>query len=69
MSSACSAIGQFRGLLGKVGFPQSSPMSLHADNTSAVKITKNRIFHEKAKHIEIECHYIKQKIRICLIDD
>ena len=45
MSSACSEIVWLRGLLAELGFPQMEPTPLHADNTSAIQITANPVFH------------------------
>ncbi|TXG74185.1 hypothetical protein EZV62_002764 [Acer yangbiense] len=58
MSSVCYEILWLRGLLFELGFDQSSPIPLHANNTSAIRITKIPIFHERTKHIEINCYFI-----------
>ncbi|KAK9108026.1 hypothetical protein Syun_024037 [Stephania yunnanensis] len=59
MSSACSEIVWLRGLLGELGFSQAEPTALHADNTSAIQIVANPVFHEHMKHIEVDCHSIR----------
>jgi len=55
MSSACSEIVWLQGLLRELGFPQHTPTPLHADNTSAIQIATNPVFHERTKHIEVDC--------------
>ena len=60
MSTACSEILWLRGLLGELGFPQTEPTSLYADNTSAIQIVANPVFHERTKHIEVDCHAIRE---------
>jgi hypothetical protein len=59
MSAACSEIIWLRGLLAELGFPQTEPTSLYADNTSAIQIVANPVFHERTKHIEVDCHSIR----------
>jgi hypothetical protein len=51
MSSTCSEIVWLRGLLGELSVPQLTPTPLHADNTSAIQIAANPVFHERTKHI------------------
>jgi hypothetical protein len=58
MSAACSEIIWLRGLSVELGFPQTEPTSLYADNTSAIQIVANPVFHESTKHIEVDCHSI-----------
>ncbi|XP_015160657.1 uncharacterized mitochondrial protein AtMg00810-like [Solanum tuberosum] len=62
MSTACSKVVWLRGLLPEIGFPQSHPTPLHADNTSAIQIATNLVFHEGNKHIEADCHYIHEAV-------
>ncbi|PHT97665.1 ABC transporter B family member 18 [Capsicum chinense] len=40
---------------------------LHADNTSAIKIATNPVQHENTKHIEVDCHYIRELVADRLI--
>jgi hypothetical protein len=60
MSAACSEIVWLRGLLAELGFSQSDSTSLHADNTSAIQIATNPVYHERTKHIEVDCHSIRE---------
>jgi hypothetical protein len=41
-----------------MGLTHSSPTVIHCDNRSAIQITHNDVFHERTKHIEIDCHLV-----------
>ena len=60
MSTACSEIIWLRGLLTEIRFPQSDPTPLYANNTCVIQIAANPIFHERTKHIEVDCHSIDE---------
>jgi hypothetical protein len=60
MLSACSEIVWLQGLLGEFSVSQLTPTPLHADNTSAIQIAANPDFHEHTKHVEVDCHSIRE---------
>ena len=51
-----------RNLLRSLGFKQEQPMPLHCDNTAAVEIAHNPVQHDRTKHVEIDRHFIKEKL-------
>ncbi|XP_057451805.1 secreted RxLR effector protein 161-like [Lotus japonicus] len=49
-------------LLQELKFCELGPMELACDNQSALYLSSNPIFHERTKHIEVDCHFIREKI-------
>jgi len=62
MSAVCYEIIWLRGLLAEFAFSQSDSTLLHADNTSAIQIAANPVYHEHTKHIEVDCHSIREAV-------
>ena len=50
-------------LLKELGVYREQSMKLVCDNQVALYIASNAIFHERTKHIEIDCHFVRKKIQ------
>ncbi|KAK3043428.1 hypothetical protein RJ639_002007 [Escallonia herrerae] len=49
---------RFLGSLQDLHINLVTPTPLYADNTSAIRIASNPVFHERTKHIEVDYHFI-----------
>ncbi|RVX12228.1 Retrovirus-related Pol polyprotein from transposon TNT 1-94 [Vitis vinifera] len=49
-------------LLEELRFGKDEQMKLICDNQAALHIASNPVFHERTKHIEVDCHFIREKI-------
>jgi hypothetical protein len=50
-------------LLTDMGAPQTTSTPIHYGNRSAIHIVHNDVFHERTKHIEIDCHFIHNHLQ------
>ncbi|KAI5334691.1 hypothetical protein L3X38_024824 [Prunus dulcis] len=69
--SASEATAQaiwLRFVLEDFGELQTEAIPLQCDNTSAIAITKNPVFHQKTKHIGRRYHFIKDALQEGIID-
>ncbi|KAL1220947.1 Retrovirus-related Pol polyprotein from transposon RE1 [Cardamine amara subsp. amara] len=51
-----------KALLNDLGIERTSPITMHCDNQAAIYIATNSVFHERTKHIEVDCHKVREKI-------
>ncbi|XP_071723016.1 inositol oxygenase 1-like [Rutidosis leptorrhynchoides] len=59
---ACE-LQSIRYLLQDFQIHHSQPALLYCDNQSAIHIARNVVFHERTKHIEIDCHIIRNQVK------
>ncbi|KAB2627810.1 hypothetical protein D8674_032605 [Pyrus ussuriensis x Pyrus communis] len=49
-------------LLGELGYSSNSALDLFCDNKAAIDISHNPIQHDRTKHVEVDRHFIKEKL-------
>lgn len=54
-------------LLADLGVPVDLPVPVYCDNQAAIHIACNPVFHERTKHIEVDCHFARQQLLAGLI--
>lgn len=62
MTHATSEVTWLVRLLHELGISNLLLAILHCDNQSAIHIAKNPVFHERTKHIDIDCHFTRDKV-------
>ena len=56
-----------RSLLTEIGYPPSVATNLYCDNRAAIQIAQNPVQHDRTKHVEIDRHFIKEKLEAKII--
>nr|GEY64037.1 putative RNA-directed DNA polymerase [Tanacetum cinerariifolium] len=57
-----------RKLLTEVGFRQKGAAQVLCDNKAAIQISENPVQHDRTKHVEIDRHFIKEKLEAGIIE-
>lgn len=55
-------------LLTELQITNEDPMKIYCDNKSTISIARNPVHHDRTKHVEIDRHFIKEKIEGGIID-
>ena len=42
---------------------QIEPTKIMCDNQSCIKLSENPVFHDRSKHIDIRCHFIRDYVQ------
>ncbi|CAN6727335.1 unnamed protein product [Malus baccata var. baccata] len=63
MATTTAEVVWLQQLLQDLHLDISSPPSLHCDNVSAMALATNPVLHSKAKHIEVDCHFVRERVQ------
>lgn len=48
-------------LLIDLSLPPPAPVPIYSDSKAAIHIARNPIFHERTKHVDLDCHFVRQQ--------
>ncbi|GAA0162459.1 hypothetical protein LIER_18548 [Lithospermum erythrorhizon] len=63
MASTVCEVQWLSYLIKDLDIPLSLPISMVCDNQVAIHITSNPVFHEHTKHLDIDCHIVRNQYR------
>ncbi|KAF3652341.1 putative pentatricopeptide repeat-containing protein-like isoform X1 [Capsicum annuum] len=67
LASTVAEIVWIAGLFKELDMSLSLPVSLFCDSKAAIQIVANPVFYERTKHIDIDCHFIREKVQDGLV--
>ncbi|KAK6140717.1 hypothetical protein DH2020_025535 [Rehmannia glutinosa] len=68
MAVATTDLVWIQALFAELGLHLESPAVLWCDNSSAISLASNPVFHQRTKHIEIDIHFIREKVQNKVVD-
>lgn len=68
MTALTCELNWLKGLMYSLEVSHPRAMNLHCDNQSAFYLAENLLFHERSKHIEVDCHFLRDVILDCTIN-
>ncbi|KAM1065917.1 hypothetical protein COP2_021896 [Malus domestica] len=63
MATTTAEVVWLQQILKDLHLPCSEVPLLHCDNISAMALATNPVLHSKAKHIEIDCHFVRERVQ------
>lgn len=62
MATTVTELVWILGLMKELGIEVKQPVQIFTDSKAAMQIAAHLVYHERTKHIETDCHYIREKI-------
>ncbi|GJZ31918.1 hypothetical protein Tco_0576965 [Tanacetum coccineum] len=63
MALTCCEVTWLVNLFKDLVIKDLEPVDLHCDNQAALYIAANPVFHVRTKHIEVDCHYVRDQMK------
>ena len=63
MAALTSELIWLKTFLASLGIFYTQGMQLFCDSQAAIHIANNPVFHERTKHIEIDCHFVRERLQ------
>uniref|UniRef100_A0A2N9ED05 Integrase catalytic domain-containing protein n=1 Tax=Fagus sylvatica TaxID=28930 RepID=A0A2N9ED05_FAGSY len=67
MAQGTCEILWLRSICNELGFMETDSSQLFCDNKSAIMLASDSVLHERSKHIEVDIHFIREKVRSGII--
>ena len=62
MRKLTSELIWIKNLMVDLGIETTTPITMHCDNQAAIHIAYSSVFHERTKHIEVDCHRVRKAV-------
>uniref|UniRef100_A0A803NL56 Reverse transcriptase Ty1/copia-type domain-containing protein n=1 Tax=Cannabis sativa TaxID=3483 RepID=A0A803NL56_CANSA len=63
LTNGASEVSWLQSLLRELGFPLAVPPTMHCDNISTLHLASNPVLHARTKHIEIDYHFVRERVK------
>lgn len=68
LANAATDVIWLHTLCTELGIEVSAPHRMWCDNTGAVSLSSNPVFHARTKHVEIDVHFVREKVMAMFLD-
>lgn len=67
MAAATKEVKRIIPLMADLGLEATKPIKFHCDSKVSIHIASNPVFHERTKHLERDCHSVRDAVKAGLI--
>lgn len=68
MAEVLCELKWLKSLLKEFGISHDQPMTIKCDSQAAIHISANPVFHERTKHVESDCHFVRDDLVAGIIE-